>query len=932
MSMSGGDSNNNASSNLRPGWNRSGFQPPPPAGEQQQRSTSSRGRSLADLARSSGPTGPSSSSTNNASSTNGGNTPRWPSKKSPSSGPRYTRAKLLALRPPTCDTPPAALAAEICADAAQDPVCWDSFVDDEEAIWNSVRLRKSSSTERGSHRWQRGVALPTETAATSSKPSNAEDLWDDPGEELDFAKMAEASAQMEQELRGGTSKEAEATVSSLNASSTPPPPEETSGASNTATTFGGLTTTTTNIGSGENVNVFEDEDDDVELPMPPPPVEVPNETATVVSVEEPAPAAPPEPVIQKAGTDSSLDESSRLMAMIGVSKPVNEESSLWGTSTTSATAALSSASVPLNPWGTPSITTPSLAPPNDVAKALEQERLREQEMIRMQQEQARREEHARREREQRVRREQEQAAAAAAAAANPSEVELVLMERICTILENQWGHSDMVSILNLLHSEDSRVIALLSSVDALRALISRHPHRVEIRVDPAMRTEVAQLRLTNAQYRQEQERQRREQLMQEELQRRRLLAEEQKRLQQQQQQQQQRQMSAAASMTSHSSIPPIDATAPWYYSDPSRNIQGPFRSEEMRQWLEAGYFKGDLPISQNPTGPFVPLSIYFPTISLAFKVEARPPTPTPPPPEPSSLPVESVPLQKITSSAPALASVSMEESLSVEEHQHPAPQPVPTSTNTTKSVAPSSQPPEHKNNHHDTENNNASSSDQLKMMLGLGNGNGNSPKVAPTPAAPAPSATKKTTTPAWGGGVTKPMTRKSMSEIQQEEAAAAAKRGGNNNKNGSGGWAKIAASSSAWTGPAAPPSKPQRPGNGPTRSASLAIHNQHPARPQKPGRSKSSSEAAGGAAFGAKLPQGLESWAKEQMKRLNGTEDLTLVSFCMSLQDPDEIHQYLTVYLGESKEVSQFANELIARKADDWESTATTRKGRKSKK
>jgi len=46
----------------------------------------------------------------------------------------------------------------------------------------------------------------------------------------------------------------------------------------------------------------------------------------------------------------------------------------------------------------------------------------------------------------------------------------------------------------------------------------------------------------------------------------------------------------------------------WYHSDPQCNVQGPFRGEEMRQWLEAGYFKGNLPISQSVNGPFKKLS------------------------------------------------------------------------------------------------------------------------------------------------------------------------------------------------------------------------------------------------------------------------------------------------------------------------------------
>jgi hypothetical protein len=41
----------------------------------------------------------------------------------------------------------------------------------------------------------------------------------------------------------------------------------------------------------------------------------------------------------------------------------------------------------------------------------------------------------------------------------------------------------------------------------------------------------------------------------------------------------------------------------------------------MRQWLEAGYFKGDLPINQNPSGPFHQLCIWFPDLNSAFRVQ-----------------------------------------------------------------------------------------------------------------------------------------------------------------------------------------------------------------------------------------------------------------------------------------------------------------------
>ena len=53
--------------------------------------------------------------------------------------------------------------------------------------------------------------------------------------------------------------------------------------------------------------------------------------------------------------------------------------------------------------------------------------------------------------------------------------------------------------------------------------------------------------------------------------------------------------------------------------------------------------------------------------------------------------------------------------------------------------------------------------------------------------------------------------------------------------------------------------------------------------------------------------------AKDQMTKLNGTDDLTLVSFCMTLSDPVEIRQYLTAYLGSTPQV-----ELIAPNDATW--------------
>ena len=135
-----------------------------------------------------------------------------------------------------------------------------------------------------------------------------------------------------------------------------------------------------------------------------------------------------------------------------------------------------------------------------------------------------------------------------------SQIELVLMERICTVLENSWGRSDLISILRTLHSEDSRVVPLLGNIDALRALIARSPQRVSLRQDPGLAGEMAILVMTNAQWQEQQQIQAR--MQQEEMRRRHLEEEAKTRLQTQNQ--------LAAS---------IKPDAPWFYSDPQNNIQ-----------------------------------------------------------------------------------------------------------------------------------------------------------------------------------------------------------------------------------------------------------------------------------------------------------------------------------------------------------------------
>jgi hypothetical protein len=43
---------------------------------------------------------------------------------------------------------------------------------------------------------------------------------------------------------------------------------------------------------------------------------------------------------------------------------------------------------------------------------------------------------------------------------------------------------------------------------------------------------------------------------------------------------------------------------------------------------------------------------------------------------------------------------------------------------------------------------------------------------------------------------------------------------------------------------------------------------------------------------------------------------MTLIHFCLSLDDPSEIRSYLSAYLGAKPEVSHFATEFLKRKQD----------------
>ncbi|CAB9498286.1 GYF domain [Seminavis robusta] len=974
---------------------------------------------------------------------------------------RYTREKLLSMRPrPDMNAgfPPPHLkhveAVVLLSEEPQDPVCWDANDADADEIWAAVPMRRSSvpmpkgGPTRGGEeltpgerrrsynapntgRWQRGVALPpSEEKRGSGKDKDANhpsDLWDDPvggatgaamdfsafggmpegdlkgsgsggggdgastgsGDTFDFEKMAEATRKFEEELhgsRGSNDLEDEEEINARQVHVDPKRPLATIG-------------TTIRSGSGDNVNVFEDFDAPTEE----------DDLGEQPALDDPAAAPPAE---EPTSTMTAEEEaSSRLMAMIGVKKEDNAGSGLLGLGGPS-----SSTSIPLNPWGGPMLPTPQSTQQNvglgmDLAsrlesfaaeqKAREAAEMEQKELLRRRQEQeeSQRRALAQQQQAQERARQQAQQQQAMQQQQQPSpqaQVELVLMERITTILENSWGRSDLVSILSTLHAEDSRVIPLLGNVDLLRDLIAHNPRRVALRQDPAFGTEMAVLQMTNAQFQQHEAQVRAQQ--QEELRRR----EEQIRMETIQRQ---RSMSTEGP-------PRINPDAPWFYSDPQNNIQGPFRGDEMRQWLEAGYFKGDLPISQQASGPFIVLSGIFPDLSVAFmpqqndraqeEAEARARAAEERRQEERRMEERMLEEQRHAEERRLeerrLEERRLEEQRLAEERrraeeeyerQRHAEELARKEHEAREAAERERQEMEAAEAAAAAANVEASnganqSSAQLKMMLGL-SGDAGGIGVAAQPPQPAPNAVEqsaekrrskadnnnnknsnnqkrakepvpvqqqapppaaKPAAPAWGGAATNATTsRKSMSEIQKEEARRAAalamQQGTQPRQQPSSGWANVAASgSSAWTPGTVKPSATMA-GGGPATAAKTSA--QAAARPKqtavearKPTGQQQRATGTAAEEFGASMSPALEKWCKDYMKKLNGTEDLTLVSFCMTLTDAIEIRQYLTTYLGSTPEVNTFATEFIKLKAsqhgkEEWETLGSPKKGRKKK-
>ena len=64
-------------------------------------------------------------------------------------------------------------------------------------------------------------------------------------------------------------------------------------------------------------------------------------------------------------------------------------------------------------------------------------------------------------------------------------------------------------------------------------------------------------------------------------------------------------------------------------------------------------------------------------------------------------------------------------------------------------------------------------------------------------------------------------------------------------------------------------------------------------------------------AASAKMSAEFKKWCKEQMVYLNGSDDMTLIDFLMSLETEREIREYVEFYLGKSAKTSKFTTEFL---------------------
>ena len=213
---------------------------------------------------------------------------------------------------------------------------------------------------------------------------------------------------------------------------------------------------------------------------------------------------------------------------------------------------------------------------------------------------------------------------------------------------------------------------------------------------------------------------------------------------------------------------------------------------------------------------------------------------------------------------------------------------------------------------------------QLKNLLGV--------KAA---ANPAPASAAAAGGPAWGGAAApsqgsgksaaagaaslRDIMQQENSQRQQEEAEgnvvgivpARAVAPTSNAPRKPLSWAAKAGSSGAFPAAAAPVPGPVRVLPKPAATAPVAVAPVAAAAPKpsaKPATaaSNNSSKDKEKSSFGGKeMSKDMADWCAGQMRKLNNTDDITLLQFCMSLESAVEVRQYLSEYLGSTPAVSE---------------------------
>lgn len=185
---------------------------------------------------------------------------------------------------------------------------------------------------------------------------------------------------------------------------------------------------------------------------------------------------------------------------------------------------------------------------------------------------------------------------------------------------------------------------------------------------------------------------------------------------------------------------------------------------------------------------------------------------------------------------------------------------------------------------------------QLKSLLGV---------------KPAAAPANVSTGPAWAAPAPASKIGSSLRDIMQEEeggdgAASPVKGAASNAPRKPISWAAKASSTGAVVAAAPAPA--------PVRVLAKPVAAPTPvAAPSKAAPARAAASSAQKDTFGGKeMSKDMADWCAGQLKRLTGSEDLTLAQFCYSLESAAEIRQYLSEYIGSSPSVSMLAVVCIS--------------------